>query len=44
LAALQCWFQQTRLIENNPVKAGFVAEPGDFAWSSAEACLKQAAG
>jgi REP element-mobilizing transposase RayT len=33
-----------RYIENNPVKAGLVADPGDFEWSSARACLKQAAG
>jgi len=33
-----------RYVENNPVKAGLVAEPGDFEWSSAQACLKQAAG
>jgi len=33
-----------RYIENNPVKAGLVADPGDFEWSSAGACLKQAAG
>jgi len=33
-----------RYIENNPAKAGLVADPGDFEWSSAGACLKQAAG
>jgi REP element-mobilizing transposase RayT len=33
-----------RYIENNPVKAGLVASPEDFLWSSARACLKQAAG
>jgi REP element-mobilizing transposase RayT len=33
-----------RYIENNPSKAGLVAEPGDFLWSSAGACSKQAAG
>lgn len=33
-----------RYIENNPVKAGLVNEPGGFLWSSARACLKQAAG
>jgi REP element-mobilizing transposase RayT len=31
-------------IENNPVKAGLVAVPEDFLWSSARACLRQAAG
>jgi REP element-mobilizing transposase RayT len=31
-------------IENNPVKAGLVADACDFEWSSAQACLKQAAG
>jgi putative transposase len=33
-----------RYIENNPVKAGLVAAPEDFLWSSARACSKQAAG
>lgn len=33
-----------RYIENNPVKAGLVAQPSDFEWSSARACSKQAAG
>jgi putative transposase len=33
-----------RYIENNPVRAGLVAAPEDFEWSSAKACLKQAAG
>jgi putative transposase len=33
-----------RYIENNPVKAGLVAAPEDFLWSSARACWKQAAG
>ena len=33
-----------RYIENNPVKAGIVASPEDFVWSSARACSKQAAG
>lgn len=33
-----------RYIENNPVKAGLVERPEDFEWSSAGACLKQAAG
>jgi putative DNA methylase len=33
-----------RYIENNPMKAGLAAVPGDFEWSSAQACLKQAAG
>jgi REP element-mobilizing transposase RayT len=33
-----------RYIENNPVRAGLVAEAQDFEWSSAKACLKQAAG
>jgi REP element-mobilizing transposase RayT len=33
-----------RYIENNPVKAGLVVEPGDFEWSSARARSKQAAG
>lgn len=33
-----------RYIENNPVKAGLVANPEDFPWSRARACLKQAAG
>jgi putative transposase len=27
-----------RYIENNPAKAGLVAEPEDFLWSSARAC------
>jgi len=34
----------TRYIENNPAKAGLVTNPEDFPWSSARACLKQAAG
>jgi REP element-mobilizing transposase RayT len=33
-----------RYIENNPVKAGLVTNPEEFQWSSARACLKQAAG
>jgi putative transposase len=33
-----------RYIENNPVKAGLVAAPEDFLWSSVRACWKQAAG
>jgi putative transposase len=33
-----------RYIENNPVKAGLVASPEDFLWSSARACSKQAVG
>ncbi len=33
-----------RYIENNPVKAGLVSAPEEFEWSSARACLKQAAG
>jgi REP element-mobilizing transposase RayT len=33
-----------RYIENNPAKAGLVASPEDFEWSSARACSKQAAG
>ena len=33
-----------RYIENNPVKAGLVAVPEEFPWSSARACRRQAAG
>jgi putative transposase len=33
-----------RYIENNPVRAGLVENPEGFEWSSAKACLKQAAG
>lgn len=33
-----------RYIENNPVRAGLVRTPEEFEWSSAKACLKQAAG
>ena len=31
-----------RYIENNPVKAGFVAQPEDFTWSSASLRARQA--
>jgi putative DNA methylase len=33
-----------RYIESNPVRAGLVETPEEFAWSSAKACTKQAAG
>jgi REP element-mobilizing transposase RayT len=33
-----------KYIENNPVKAGLVQRAEDYQWSSAGACLKQAAG
>jgi type I restriction enzyme R subunit/putative DNA methylase len=33
------WKRITRYIENNPVKAGLVARPEDFPWSSANPCV-----
>jgi type I restriction enzyme R subunit len=33
------WNRIARYIENNPVRAGLVARPGDYAWSIANPCV-----